>query len=74
MNVSDPSPLPHGNTVADVMVVAFAAMLTVMDVGLAMAQLDGAETPRLWVATCGAQAAGERPLPLALAQEPRWPL
>jgi NADPH:quinone reductase-like Zn-dependent oxidoreductase len=45
-----------------------------LDVVHAMAQLKGADVPRLWVATRGAQAAGERPLPLALAQSPVWGL
>ncbi len=32
----------------------------------------GAEPPRLWLVTRGAQAAGDRPLPLCLAQSPVW--
>ncbi len=46
----------------------------VLDVVRAVAQLEAAEVPRLWLATRGAQAAGECPLPLALAQSPVWGL
>ncbi len=39
-----------------------------------LAESGGKEPPRLWLVTRGAQAAGDRPLPLCLAQSPVWGL
>ena len=39
-----------------------------------MARAQWRESPRLWLVTRGAQAAGENPLPLSLAQAPLWGL
>jgi acyl transferase domain-containing protein/NADPH:quinone reductase-like Zn-dependent oxidoreductase/NAD(P)-dependent dehydrogenase (short-subunit alcohol dehydrogenase family)/acyl carrier protein len=46
----------------------------VLDVLHVLAESGGAEPPRLWLITCGAQAVGSRPLPLSLAQSALWGL
>ena len=45
-----------------------------LDVVQVLAEAGGAEPPRLWLVTRGAQAVGERPLPISLAQSPLWGL
>ncbi len=39
-----------------------------------LARAESADLPRLWLITQGAQAAGEEPAPLAVAQSPLWGL
>jgi acyl transferase domain-containing protein/acyl carrier protein len=39
-----------------------------------LARRESRDFPRLWLVTRGAQAAGEEPLPLAVAQSPLWGL
>src|SRR5439155_21711480 len=43
-----------------------------LDVLHAVADSNGAEPPRLWLVTRGAQATGDRSLPISLAQAPVW--
>lgn len=45
-----------------------------LDVVHALTASKGAGLPRLWLVTRGAQAVGDRPMPLALAQSPVWGL
>lgn len=45
-----------------------------LDVVHALAEAGGAEPPRLWLVTRGAQAVGAHPLPVSLAQSPVWGL
>jgi acyl transferase domain-containing protein/NAD(P)-dependent dehydrogenase (short-subunit alcohol dehydrogenase family) len=44
----------------------------VLDVVRVLAESTGTEPPQLWLVTRGAQAAGDRPLPLDLAHSPVW--
>jgi acyl transferase domain-containing protein/NADPH:quinone reductase-like Zn-dependent oxidoreductase/acyl carrier protein len=44
----------------------------VLDVVRALAEASGAQPPRLWLVTRGAQAVGDRPMALNLAQSPVW--
>ncbi len=46
----------------------------VLDVVHALTQSEGSDAPRLWLVTRGAQAVGDRPMPLSLAQSPVWGL
>jgi acyl transferase domain-containing protein len=46
----------------------------VLDVVRALVQPPGAELPRLWLVTRGAQAVGDRPMPVSLGQAPIWGL
>jgi NADPH:quinone reductase-like Zn-dependent oxidoreductase/acyl carrier protein len=46
----------------------------ILDVVHALAESGGADSPRLWLVTRGAQAAGDRSAPLGLAQSPIWGL
>jgi myxalamid-type polyketide synthase MxaE and MxaD len=39
-----------------------------------LARTESADPPRLWLITQGAQAAGEKPAPLSVAQSPLWGL
>jgi myxalamid-type polyketide synthase MxaD len=39
-----------------------------------LARMESRDIPRLWVITQGAQAAGEKPAPLSVAQSPLWGL
>jgi NAD(P)-dependent dehydrogenase (short-subunit alcohol dehydrogenase family)/acyl carrier protein len=39
-----------------------------------LARLESPDLPRLWLITQGAQAAGEKPAPLSIAQSPLWGL
>ncbi len=46
----------------------------VLDVVQTLATSGGAKPPRLWLVTRGAQAVGDQPLPVSLAQSPVWGL
>jgi acyl transferase domain-containing protein len=46
----------------------------VLDVVHVLVESTAAEPPRLWLVTRGAQAVGDHPLPLSLAQSPVWGL
>lgn len=46
----------------------------VLDLVHALAETDDAAPPRVYLVTRGAQAAGNRPMPLSLAQAPVWGL
>ena len=39
-----------------------------------LARMESPDLPRLWLITLGAQAAGEKPAPLSVAQSPLWGL
>lgn len=48
--------------------------LSVLHLMQALSTTGWSQTPRLWLVTCGAQAVGEKPGPISIAQAPLWGL
>jgi acyl transferase domain-containing protein len=67
-------PLPEETTVASVEAVQTLGCGSVLMLVQELAQAQWRDLPRLWLVTRGAQAAEEKPLPLAVAQAPLWGL
>lgn len=64
----------HGGTTPDFDAARNYGWGGVLDVLQAVSEAPGAQPPRLWVVTRGAQPVGEAAQPLALAQSPLWGL
>jgi myxalamid-type polyketide synthase MxaE and MxaD len=68
------APLPEEATVASLKTAQTLGAGSVLQLVQEVARVQWREHPRLWLVTRGAQAAGEEPLPLDVAQAPLWGL
>jgi acyl transferase domain-containing protein/acyl carrier protein len=67
-------PRPRETTVASLNAAQTLGCGSVLLLVQELARTESRELPRLWLVTRGAQAAGEEPAPLAIAQSPLWGL
>ena len=65
---------PESLTLASLQAAEDLACVGLMHLTQALAQVGWRDLPRLFLVTRGAQAAGERPHPIAIAQAPLWSL
>ena len=65
---------PEEATVASLKTAQILGVGSVLQLVQEVARVQWREHPRLWLVTRGAQAAGEEPLPLDVAQAPLWGL
>jgi NAD(P)-dependent dehydrogenase (short-subunit alcohol dehydrogenase family)/acyl carrier protein len=66
--------LPEETTVASLNTAQTLGCGSVLQLVQELARTESRDLPRLWLVTRGAQAAGEEPSPLAVAQSPLWGL
>ena len=67
-------PRPEETTVASLNAAQTLGCGSVLLLVQELARMEARDLPRLWLVTRGAQAAGEEPAPLAVAQSPLWGL
>jgi acyl transferase domain-containing protein/acyl carrier protein len=68
------APRPQETTVASLNVAQTAGCGSALLLVQELARMEARDLPRLWLVTRGAQAAGEEPAPLDVAQSPLWGL
>ena len=68
------TPPPEETTVASLKAAQTLGCGSVLQLVQELARAEWRDLPRLWLVTRGAQAAGEEPAPLAVAQSPLWGL